>query len=126
MRTVLLPLPFLAAWIAASSLAAAELNPGATLSFEFPELPPSLQSLSRGLPKAPRMTVRLPDNYTPATRHPVFIYQTGGAGGNGDELALGLATVGPRDFVVVNLPLFKAAWNKNGPAGGLLVTSEDH
>jgi hypothetical protein len=102
------------------------LAPGKILRFDFPELPPSLQSMSRGLDRSPQMTVRLPDNYTLDGRFPLFIYQTGGAGGNGDELELGLATIGPRNFVVANLPLFKAVWNKNGPAGGLLVTSEDY
>lgn len=126
MKSVLLRLAILAAATAASTLAATGFVPGSTLVFQFPDLPPSLQSLARGVQRAPKMTVRLPDNYAPTVRHPVFIYQTGGAGGNGDEIALGLATAGPRDFVVVNLPLFKATWNKNGPAGGLLVTAEDY
>jgi predicted esterase len=50
------------------------------------------------------------------------VYLDGGDGGRGDRQGIGRAIVGSRDFICVNLPLFKRAYNTND---GELVSVDD-
>ncbi len=83
------------------------LEPNAKLSFEFPDLPDTLQSIRTGEKVTPRLSAQLPENYSPDGRFPLVVYLHGGSGGRGDNASAVRGVVGPRDFIAVNLPLFK-------------------
>ncbi len=101
------------------------LTPGQVLEFEFPQLPASLDAVSKGIARFPQMTARLPDNYTRDREFPVFVYLIGGAGTNGDDRALGDYVIGRNDYVCVSLPLFKRALDTSESNRGLMVSMDD-
>ena len=103
------------------------LAPNGVLSFEFPDLPDTLAAMSSGKRQPARLTARLPENYSPGGKFPVFVYLIGGPGGRGEErdLALGLSVIGRRDYVCVALPLFKRKLDPSEPSKGLMVSMDD-
>jgi hypothetical protein len=103
------------------------LQPHATLRFEFPELPDTLEAMSSGEPHPAVLSARLPENYTPEGKFPLFIYLHGGRGGHGEErdLHLALSVIGPRDFICVAMPLFKRKVDTREMSQGLMVSMDD-
>jgi len=92
----------------ASALDDVKLQPNQVLRFEFPDLPDTLATMESGRREPARLTAQLPDNYSRDGTFPVFVFLSGGAGGRGDALFLDRdKTIGSRDFVMVNMPLFK-------------------
>jgi hypothetical protein len=73
MKTLLLIL------ISASALAA-DLKPNAAPTFDFPELPNTLAGMVSGTMKVARLGAILPSNYSPASKHPLFVYIKGDDG----------------------------------------------
>ncbi len=85
----------------------ADLKPNAVLTFEFPDLPPTLVNQMKNDNVKPKMTVQLPSNYTKDGKFPIFVFLEGGDGGHGDMLSSALRVVKDKDFICVNMPLFK-------------------
>lgn len=116
MRALLLRL------LMASSALAADLAPDAKLGLDFPQLPNTLAGMVSGTDKPARLGAILPANYSPTTKHPLFVYLKGGSGGPEDGGAMARDIVGAEDFIAVEMPLFKT----NQPKGRTLpVTMED-
>jgi predicted esterase len=67
----------------------------------------------------------LPDNYSADGTFPLCVYLDGWDGGRGDRPGIARAIVGSRDFICVNMPLFKRAYSTNGGDLGLLITVDD-
>lgn len=87
--------------------AASRLVPGQTISFQFPEMPPTLFSVLTTNNVPATMTVFLPRNYDPQRKHPVLIFLSGGNGGKGQNPGVARKLSEEKDFVCVDLPLFK-------------------
>ena len=81
-----------------------------------------------GKKQPPMLSARLPDNYSPDRKFPLFIYLIGGPGERGEvrNLAPGIGVIGKKDYLCVSLPLFKKVWDINGPAKGLFVLPDDY
>jgi hypothetical protein len=105
---------------ATSALAQSTMNvkieANATLRFEFPELP---QTLAK---QTARLTARLPANYSPKGKFPLFVFINGGDGGPGDSLPIDRGVVGSNNFICVNLPIFKRVYDKER---GRLISVDD-
>lgn len=82
-----------------------KLAPGAKLTFEFPDLPPTFYTQQTGDKRPAMLTAELPDNYTPEGKFPLFVFLSGANGGRGDGTWRSI--VGPHDFIAVGMPLFK-------------------
>jgi hypothetical protein len=95
-----------------------KLEPNARLYFEFPDLPDTLASKFTGKRRTARLTAQLPQNYQRDGKYPLFVFLNGGDGGYADA-PVGREIIGTRDFVCVNLPLFKRTF-------GLLISMEDY
>ncbi len=127
MRIVMIGLRLLAVGRLASGMLAAETAPkleaGGTLTVEFPEMPATFHAISAKNEVKARMTVFLPRNYDPARKHPLFIFLNGGDGGAAANPGVARALTEDRDFICVNVPLFKAS----DPAGrdGIIMNSAD-
>jgi predicted esterase len=98
------------------------LEPDATLRFEYPDLPDTLATMDTGERQPARLTARLPENYSRDDRFPLCVYLDGGNGGRGDKPGIARAIVGSTNFICVNLPLFKRAYNTNDSS---LVSVDD-
>jgi hypothetical protein len=90
--------------VTASLGAAEELHPGDSIRLEFPDLPPTFLAMKTGQPIVPQLTVRLPEDYVPSRRFPLFVFIQGGDGGRGDADVR--QYIGDRGFITANLPLF--------------------
>jgi hypothetical protein len=66
-----------------------------------------------------RLTAQLPENYSREGKFPICVYLDGGNGGRGDKQGIARRIVGSRDFICVNLPLFKRTND------GVLVSMDD-
>ena len=88
--------------------AAPRLAPGQTFSCTFPEMPPTLYSALTNTNVPATMTVYLPGNYDPQRKHPLLIFLGGGNGGKGQSPSVARKLSEEKDFVCVDLPLFKA------------------
>ncbi len=90
--------------------------PGNTFTLEFPNMPPTMANLldSKDTIK-PCMTVFLPTNYTAKTKYPLLIYLNGGSGGNGKDPGVARKICEDKDFICVDLPLFKNKAEGNAP-----------
>jgi hypothetical protein len=99
------------------------LEPNSTLCYDFPELPDTLLTKATGRRQPARLTAQLPANYSSAGTFPLFVFLNGGDGGPADS-PVGRVIVGPRDFVCVNMPLFKRTFDTN-ENGGLLISIDD-
>lgn len=85
------------------------LTPGSTFTVEFPDLPPMMSHLfAPASTTKPSMTVFLPDNYDAQKKFPLFIFLRGSAGGSGRDTSLERKLTLDKDFICVDLPLFKA------------------
>lgn len=105
--------------------AAIRLTPGGSFTLEFPELPPTLHAMSSGTEAVPCLTVRLPVDYSAEGSFPLFVWLGGGNGGTGAGPGLGPAIMGDRHFIAVGMPLFQESFDPEGPARGLLITTEE-
>lgn len=114
----------LAAPVAFSAEPARELAPGASLSFMFPEMPPTFCALYAKKDLKTQMTILLPRNYDPAKKHPLLVQLSGGDGGNGDSLGVARGITGQQDFVCVSMPLFKAV-KPGAPGFGFVMVEQD-
>jgi predicted esterase len=101
---------------------AMKLEPNAILRFAFPDLPGTLATMDSGENQPAQLSAQLPENYSLQGRFPLCVYLDGGDGGRGDKQAIARSIVGSRDFICVNLPLFKRAYNTND---GALVSVDD-
>ena len=111
------------------ALAAADdaptLEPNATITLEFPELPQTLYAMHTETEDMTRCTVRLPENYSLERDFPLFVWLNGGAGGNGSSPGRGPAIMEKRDFIFVGMPLFQESLDRSTPANGLYITPQD-
>lgn len=82
-----------------------KLQPGKTLTIAFPEMPRTFYNLTTTDSRQPAMTVFLPTNYDPQRKYPLLVFLQGGNGGGGGNP--GIALTQERDFICVNLPLWK-------------------
>lgn len=112
----------LAVTTCANGAEAVKLEPNATLHFEFPDLPDTLATVQSGVKQPAQLTAQLPENYSRDGKFPICVYLDGGAGGPGDKQDIARKIVGSRDFICVNLPLFKRAYNTND---GVLISMDD-
>lgn len=103
----------------------ADLKPGAVIHLSFPELPPTLVAQAKSEPGVAMLTARLPDNYSTNGQWPLFVFIAGGVGAKGDNVGPARVIVGPRDFVVVALPLFQRVFDTNEVAGGIGIGVDD-
>jgi dienelactone hydrolase len=85
------------------------LAPGAQFTVSFSELPSTLAELLSPTGSKPMMTVFLPRNYDPARKHPLLIFLAGADGGTGGNPRIARSLSEEKDFICVNLPLFKEA-----------------
>ncbi len=69
---------------------------GATIRLEFPDM---AETLSKSKPV---LLVRIPDNYDPKRRYPLFLWVNGAGGDPGVNTAL----VNPEDYICISMPLF--------------------
>ena len=86
---------------------ASRLVPGQTIAFQFPDMPPTLFSVLTTNNVPATMTAFLPRNYDPQRKHPVLIFLSGGNGGKGQNPGVARKLSEEKDFVCVDLPLFK-------------------
>jgi dienelactone hydrolase len=90
--------------------------PGHTFTLEFPNMPPTMANLLAPQNTAkPSMTVFLPTNYTASSKYPLLIYLNGGSGGNGKNPGVARKISEDKDFICVDLPLFKNKAAGNAP-----------
>ena len=90
--------------------------PGNTFTIEFPNMPPTMAKLLAPQNTAkPSITVFLPTNYTARTKYPLLIYLNGGSGGNGKNPGVARKISEDKDFICVDLPLFKNKAAGNTP-----------
>lgn len=132
MKTVAVAIPSRAVMaavllMASNGIAAPEvsLEPGATVQFAFPDLPPTLHAQARNEPAPAKLTARLPDNYDPKGKWPLFVFVSGGVGAKGDDASAAREIVGPRDFVAVSMPLFQRTFDPKQMLGGIALTIDD-
>jgi predicted esterase len=90
-----------------------KLEPNATLHFVFPHLPATLATMDSGQKRPAQITAQLPENYSRDGKFPLCVYLDGGDGGPGNKQDIARKIVGSRDFICVNLPLFKRAYTTN-------------
>ena len=112
---------------------AGELSPkpsaGATLTVQFEAMPPTFFAVHQKKDVKAQMTVFLPTNYAPDRKFPLLLLLGGGDGGAGNSLGIARSLSEGRDFVCVNVPLFKASdykVDKPGVSGeGYIMRGED-
>ena len=63
----------------------------------------------RGPGNKPMITVYLPKNYDTMHKFPLLVFLEGGTGGLGDKIGIPRALAQDKDFICVNMPLFKEA-----------------
>ena len=109
----------------AGRIVRADLQPGRILTIPFPDLDGPLSALAGGESVIPCMEIRLPDNYRPGKKFPLFVYIPGGMGGDKGDISMAQKIIGTRDWVLVSLPLFKKRLDTKEIYGGILVCAED-
>lgn len=107
-HAVLLCLALLAWALGAVAQEPPKLLPGHKFTITFPEMPKTFQDQVSKNGKTPMMTVFLPANYDPQRKHPLLIFLNGGDGGAGADPAVARALTEEKDFICVDVPLFKA------------------
>lgn len=107
----------------AANVITMKIEPGATLHFEFPELPDTLASMVTGDYQPPRLAATLPENYDPNGRFPLLVFLL--PYGRGEEHPPTRDLIGKQDFICVHLPTFKRSHDKDEPARGILVSMGD-
>lgn len=107
LSALLLLAPMLLAAESAESTLATSLTPGKTLTWEFPDLPPTLREWTDGTKIIPKATVYLPADYTPDRKFPLALFVGGAMGGAGDNADMAREAFGETGFICVGLPSFK-------------------
>jgi len=102
---------------------ATQLVPGRTLTVQFPEMPPTFCAVRQKKDLQAQMTVFLPANYDPGKKFPLLVFLNGGDGGTGGNPGVARALCQEKDFVCVNVPLFKTS-DPNAP-NGYIMKAED-
>ena len=105
-----------------------DLAPGKIVEIMFPEadLPPTLYTQMTGTAATPCLTVRLPDDYSPANSYPLLVYVPGFHGGPKGNIGNARTIAGTRGWIVASLPLFKKSVDSSEPAGGILIGFQDY
>lgn len=103
------------------------LKPGAVLEFEFDDLPNTLFGMNCQKRVTPRLIARLPRNYKRTARYPLLVYLWGWDGGPVDRKAFAYVRqlAADRDFIAVNMPLFKKDLDRKEVFGGVLIRAYD-
>ena len=106
---------------------APDLKPNQRFRIPFPDLPPSIFA-SRVNPKIPTgVFVQLPANYDKASKFPLFVYLSGGDGGNSDSVDFPRQIIGDQDYIVANFPLFrKPGYDRDSYLDGIIVGMDDY
>lgn len=81
--------------------------PDSEIQKVFPRLPQPLWSQVQGESLESSLSISFPENYNTTDRFPLFIWLGGGSGGAGDNVEWARSITQNRDFVCVNLPLYK-------------------
>lgn len=102
----------------------ADLQPSARIVLEFPDLPQTLYAMQSGRDSVTRACLALPENYSPERAFPLFVFLNGGHGGPATGPGRGQQIMQNKDFIFVNLPLFKTRFDPDGPFKGLLITAD--
>lgn len=79
----------------------------ATVVFEFSRLPDTLHTRILNECHVPAASVYFPKNYSMRRKYPLLLFMGGGSGGPGRNPAFAREIVNAKDFLCVNLPLFK-------------------
>lgn len=111
-----------------TAAAAPVLAPGAVLRFEFPELSDNMVTLfdkDKFGPNANVLVAELPANYRADRHFPIVVYLDGGNGGVVLSPKRLREALGPDDYIVVRLPLFKKERIPSDPAGGRAILTKD-
>lgn len=101
------------------------LQPGQNITIPFPSLPRPFSALAGGKPAIPCLDIRLPDNYKPGRKFPLFVHIPGGSGSYKGNLAAAREIIGTRNWILASLPLFKKSFDKKEIYGGILICHED-
>ena len=109
---------------AASTNASPQMLPGRAFVIPFPEMPATFYAVSQKKDVKAQMTVFLPRNYDPGRKFPLFVFLNGGDGGAGGNPGVARALSEEKDFVCVNMPLFKVI-DPKAPGGGMIMQAED-
>lgn len=104
------------------------LVPAESFSIRFPEMPATFAELldERGI--EPMMTVFLPRNYERQRKHPLLIFLGGGGGTRGQNPTVARKLTEEKDFICVDLPLFKEKLDPPAPGNGtsrLIIQGSD-
>jgi hypothetical protein len=83
------------------------LAPGQTITWSFPELPPTLRAIVEETKAIPMASVYLPTDYTPEHKFPLALFVGGAQGSPGDNADLSREIVGDSGYICVGLPSFK-------------------
>jgi predicted esterase len=124
-HTLFLFITLLLASLAALRADPVKLEPNAQVTLEFPELPVTYFEQKTGTKTTPILSAQLPENFTADKTFPLFVYINGGNGGTGGNASFARRIIGPRDFIAVNLPLFKEANAKPPTVAGLPINLGD-
>ena len=102
---------------------------GQTNEIVFPDIGPTLLTLATGKESPTKLLYRLPDNFSPEKKYPVFVFLAGGTGGGMEKGGLGraVAITDGKDYIAVTLPLFRKteALDEKELFGGLLIGVDD-
>jgi len=88
-------------------LASVDSKSDTTLVFSFPELPQTLYFKVKAEFPVTMASVYLPVDFNAAKKYPLILWIDGGTGGAGDLAKYGPEKFGNKEFIIVNLPLFK-------------------
>ena len=91
-------------------------------------MPPTLYSVLQNTNVTATMTVFLPRDYDPQRKHPLLIFLSGGNGGRGQSAGVARKLSEEKDFVCVDLPLFKEKVEPPSGGGGtspMLIRAAD-
>jgi len=114
-RLGLLCLAAALAFAQASAQAAddAPLAGGQTISIKLEGFPPCLIEMSKGGKVDAFVSARLPSNYSPDKKYPLALSLGGSEGGDGSNFGDAARFAGDGDFILLALPFFKKALNKD-------------
>ena len=105
------------------------VEPGKTFELSFPDIGPTLLTLAKGEEQTAKLLYRLPDNFSPEKKYPVFVFLTGGTGDGMEKKGLGraVAITGGKDYILATLPLFRRGekLDEEELFGGLLIGVDD-
>lgn len=105
-------------------------QPNTEITKVFPRLKRPLLAQIEGEDWESQVSVYFPENYNTQAQFPVLVWLGGGAGSLGNNLKLARQITQNRDFVCVNLPLYKRrveplAADESNAWGRLIVQQED-